>query len=403
MKQLLIFTFFFILLFKSFAQIEVGNKAPELKMKELYNNYNELKFPLLANLQGKVVVLDFWSTWCKPCVNAFPKLNELNHNYKNQVQFIAISDDPKEKLENFLNKVNIDIIVACDENTNDFKSYQVVSRPQIFIINKKGNIVFSGSGGEFNETILNEVIATDTFISKSQIRYLDIISDAGFTAGEDPLYNAMAMMRSNNKTKQYLINYFIIRPSFDNEKSYGYKNYQNGYIGITYTGGRLEDIFSYFYKLQSSVWIKNNTEHSLHYDIVYYRKINSMDAANEEILKHLFEDLSIRFDTLSNEQTVYSISLKQGNDNIKTSDELNAAIINAYTSIEEYIKSFEEKANALCVIDSSLKNRLIFNQEMDGNKLYDASVDDVKKFLEKMGVIFEQRNQRITYYQINNK
>ena len=112
-------------------------------MKDLYNNYNELKFPLLANLQGKVVVLDFWSTWCKPCVNAFPKLNELNHNYKNQVQFIAISDDPKEKLETFLNKVNIDIIVACDENANDFKSYQVVSRPQIFIINKKGNIVFN--------------------------------------------------------------------------------------------------------------------------------------------------------------------------------------------------------------------------------------------------------------------
>ena len=128
-----------------------------------------------------------------------------------------------------------------------------------------------------------------------------------------------------------------------------------------------------------------------------------MDAANEEILKHLFEDLSIRFDTLSNEQTVYSISLKQGNDNIKTSDELNAAIINAYTSIEEYIKSFEEKANALCVIDSSLQNRLIFNQEMDGNKLYDASVDDVKKFLEKMGIVLEQRKQRITYYQINNK
>ena len=103
---------------------------------------------------------------------------------------------------------------------------------------------------------------------------------------------------SYNKTKQYLINYFIIRPSFDNEKSYGYKNYQNGYIGITYTGGRLEDIFSYFYKLQSSVWIKNNTEHSLHYDIVYYRKINSMDAANEEILKHLLKIFhTIRYPT----------------------------------------------------------------------------------------------------------
>ena len=79
--------------------------------------------------------------------------------------------------------------------------------------------MFNGSGGEFNETVLNEVIATDTFISKFKIRYFDIISDAGFDGGEDPLYNAMAEMRSYNKTKQYLINYFIIRPSFDNEKS----------------------------------------------------------------------------------------------------------------------------------------------------------------------------------------
>lgn len=401
MKQILIFALFFILSFTGFAQIKVGSKAPELQVKELYNNYNELKHPLLANLEGKVVVLDFWSTWCKPCVNAFPKLNELHDIYKNQAQFIAISDDPKEKLETFLNKVSIDIIVACDENKNDFKNYQVASRPQIFIINKKGYIVYTG--GVINETILNEVIATDTFISKPQISFLDIISDAGFAGGEDPLFNAMAMMRSNNKPKQYLINYFIIRPSFDTEKSYGFKNYQNGYIGITYTGGRLEDIFSYFYKLQSPVWVKNNTKHSLNYDIVYYRKIKNRDAANEEILKHLFEDLSIRFDTLTKEQIVYLVSLKQGNENIKTSDELNAAIINAYTSIEEYIKAFEEKAEVLCLIDSSLQNRLIFNQEMDWNKLYDASSDDVKKFLEKMGLIFEQRNKRITYYQINNK
>ena len=122
MKQILIFALFFILSFTGFAQIKVGSKAPELQVKELYNNYNELKHPLLANLEGKVVVLDFWATWCKPCVNAFPKLNELHDIYKNQAQFIAISDDPKEKLETFLNKVSIDIIVACDENKNDFKN-----------------------------------------------------------------------------------------------------------------------------------------------------------------------------------------------------------------------------------------------------------------------------------------
>jgi hypothetical protein len=60
MKQILIFALFFILSFTGFAQIKVGSKAPELQVKELYNNYNELKFPLLANLEGKVVVLDFW-------------------------------------------------------------------------------------------------------------------------------------------------------------------------------------------------------------------------------------------------------------------------------------------------------------------------------------------------------
>src|SRR5690349_5537315 len=93
------------------AQLEAGTIAPEFQLEGLYHNDQGI-IPTLESLKGEIIVLDFWAIWCSPCVAAIPENNELSKTFQKQnVQFIAITDDPKDKLENFLKKVQIDFWV----------------------------------------------------------------------------------------------------------------------------------------------------------------------------------------------------------------------------------------------------------------------------------------------------
>ena len=100
----------------AFSQINIGTKAPEIQLEAIYNKVDN-KIPTLESLKGEIVVLDFWAIWCSPCVAAFPENNELYNKYKEQgLHFIAITDDPKEKLENFLKKVKVEFWIGRDED-----------------------------------------------------------------------------------------------------------------------------------------------------------------------------------------------------------------------------------------------------------------------------------------------
>src|SRR5687768_15507954 len=78
--------------------IKVGDTAPEIKLEKL------LQAPPGAdtsatNLKGKVVVLEFWATWCLPCVPAIKHMNDVAEKFKDKaVQFIAVTDEADEPL-----------------------------------------------------------------------------------------------------------------------------------------------------------------------------------------------------------------------------------------------------------------------------------------------------------------
>jgi thiol-disulfide isomerase/thioredoxin len=75
------------------AQVKVGQKVPEVDFKSLLNT-KQTNVSLSA-LQGKVILLDFWATWCEPCIKGMPHLEELQQTYKNKLQIITLTSENK--------------------------------------------------------------------------------------------------------------------------------------------------------------------------------------------------------------------------------------------------------------------------------------------------------------------
>jgi len=123
------------------AHPEKGTPAPPL------NTLTLLQAPMgaradWASLKGKVVVLEFWATWCSPCVAGLPRFNQLVESLDPaKFQFISIDDEDPKAVQNFLNKKKMSGWVGVDPSGGVFHRYGVESRPTTIIVDGSGKIV----------------------------------------------------------------------------------------------------------------------------------------------------------------------------------------------------------------------------------------------------------------------
>ena len=110
----------------------------------------------LQEFKGKVVYMDFWASWCLPCVKSFPFLNELDHDLKEKgLHVIGINLDEKvTDAQEFLAKHPVDFSIVADPSKQCAKGFEVIAMPTSYLIDRKGNIRHIHRGfrsGETNE------------------------------------------------------------------------------------------------------------------------------------------------------------------------------------------------------------------------------------------------------------
>jgi len=138
-KNLMLLLFFVgapILLIKSMA----AGPAPELEPAVWIN---EPAAETLAALDGEVVLVEFWATWCPPCRQSMPHLNELHKQYKGQgLNIMSISDESRDVVQSFVRKHKLTFPIAAECGSS--KDYGVKGIPRAFLVGRDGDIEWEG-------------------------------------------------------------------------------------------------------------------------------------------------------------------------------------------------------------------------------------------------------------------
>jgi len=126
--------------------------APEFSLEDL-----EGQKVSLSRLRGKIVILDFWATWCGPCKESFPGMRLLVERYGDDpdVQFLFIdsletAQDKKKNASDFMAKNGYPFHVLLDVEDNAIRAYKVSGVPTKFVIDKNGSIRYKSEGYEGN-------------------------------------------------------------------------------------------------------------------------------------------------------------------------------------------------------------------------------------------------------------
>ncbi|MBX3252459.1 MAG: TlpA family protein disulfide reductase, partial [Myxococcales bacterium] len=128
---------------------EVGKQAPDLSIQSL-NNKGKIS---IEEKQGKVLIIDFWATWCEPCRASFPKLEELSKRLGDKAEVIAISVDDEEKgILDFARENGATFTIGWDSDHAIASRWKVEKMPTTFIVDGSGKVRFIHGGYHEGET-----------------------------------------------------------------------------------------------------------------------------------------------------------------------------------------------------------------------------------------------------------
>jgi uncharacterized protein (TIGR03435 family) len=179
--------------------------------------------PNNKSFEDKFIVIEFWATWCGPCLDAVPHLNELQEKFKsnNDLVFISMTDENPEKIQATLDRIDFKTIVVSDQSKKTHKDLQVekdgvMMIPLTVLIDNNGNVKWKGHPEELNEEKLNSFLkgeqiketkkAEQSIIELSEKDFLDKITFKMKNKSIDTLF---LLEPSNNENSSLIANGII--------------------------------------------------------------------------------------------------------------------------------------------------------------------------------------------------
>lgn len=145
--------------------LEEGDSAPVFDLPSIYSERPAIS---TASLEGKTIYVDFWASWCAPCLTSLPLYNDLYHKYKDQgLEVVAINvDNPIEDGLDFLLDTPLDFLIPADPEGNAAELFEVIGMPTSYLIEPNGKIKLVHMGFRSGDIEMIEKAIQDSLDSK---------------------------------------------------------------------------------------------------------------------------------------------------------------------------------------------------------------------------------------------
>jgi thiol-disulfide isomerase/thioredoxin len=120
--------------------------------------------------KGKVVVIDFWATWCPPCRALIPEMNGWAKKFAKDVVFIGVSNEPTETVKKFMGDTKMEYSVAIDTKKRMSEELGVQGIPHVMIISADGIVRWQGFPGSQEDPLTAEKIQQIVEASKAGVK-----------------------------------------------------------------------------------------------------------------------------------------------------------------------------------------------------------------------------------------
>jgi thiol-disulfide isomerase/thioredoxin len=267
MKKLLIIVAFVILTNSVFAQTfmvqtnppMLGKVCPDFTMSVI--GANGIEKPLaLSELRGKVVILEFWATYCAPCIPYIKHFEKLQEQFGDAIKVIEISEENRDKVDAFILKrgyKNVTFAMDWGRKLNDMFYHHFI--PHTVVIDQDGMVLAFTSPDEIDQEVIGKLINREpvTFTMKHEYQ------EASYTSSTNTLQNYNQPIIVNKpKNQTYKIEF---------------SNYKEGYA-------------TEFVKESSSEYKFVNCPLSLIYQILYDQKTSRVILDVNDPTKYSFEN-----------------------------------------------------------------------------------------------------------------
>jgi len=138
---------------------KIGKLSPDLDFEKILNY--STRSAKLSDYKSKVVLIDFWGTYCSPCIRSLSYLDSLQQRFSNDLQVLTVTSESEERIRTFLKykKVNLPIVLDVEEKLKSVFPHSVISHT--ILIDKEGIVRAITTPEEITEDVIRKVLKNE--------------------------------------------------------------------------------------------------------------------------------------------------------------------------------------------------------------------------------------------------